>query len=66
MVEFRTVRLRAGRHVREDPIAPRLRQRILLQVGGLIAGADPRVSVNHARHAPNHTITRQRHGVSER
>lgn len=66
MVEFRTVRLRAGRHVREDPVASRLHKCVLLQVGGLVAGTDPRVSVNHARHAPNHTITRQRHEVSER
>lgn len=67
VIEFGTVRLRAGRHVREDPVASHLHQRILLQVGGLVAGTDPRVSVNHARHAPNrHTITRQRHGVSER
>lgn len=52
VVEFGTVRLRVGRHVGEDPIAAGPHGCVLLQVGGLVAGADPRVSVNHARHVP--------------
>ena len=66
VVEFGTVRPRAGRHVGEDPVAPGLLQRVPLQIGGLVARADPRVSVNHARHAIDHTTTRQRHGVPGR
>ena len=66
VVEFGTVRPRPGRHVGEDPVAPGLLQRVPLQIGGLVARADPRVSVNHARHAIDHTTTRQRHGVPER
>ncbi len=65
VAELGTVRLRAGRDVGEDPVAARPHERVLLQVDGLAAGADPRVSVNHAHHATNHTTTRQRHGVTE-
>ena len=66
VVEFGTVGPRAGGHVGEDPVAPGPLQRVPLQVGGLVVGADSCVSVDHARHAPSHTTTRQRHGVSER
>ena len=66
VVEFGTVRPRAGRHVGEDPVAPGLLECVLLQISGLVARADPRVSVNHARHAIDHTTTRQRHGVMGR
>lgn len=66
VVELGTVGPRAGGHVGEDPVASGLLERVLLQVGGLVAGADPRVSVSHARHVTNHTTTRQWHRVSER
>ena len=65
-VVFGTVGLRAGGHVCEDPVAAGFFERILLQIGGLTAGADPRVSVDHARHTTNHTTARYRHGISER
>lgn len=50
MVEFGTVGPRAGGHVGEDPVAPGPLQRVPLQISGLVAGADPRVPVDHARH----------------
>lgn len=59
MVKLGTVGLRAGRHVGEDSIATGLFERVLLQIGGLVAGADPRIPVCHACHACHGTITRQ-------
>lgn len=66
VVKFGTVGPRAGGHVSEDPVAPGPLERVLLQISGLVVGADSCVSVDHARHAPNHTTTRQWHQVSER
>lgn len=42
MVEFGTVRFRTGGHVDEYPVAAGFFECVLLQVGGLVAGADAR------------------------
>lgn len=66
MVEFGTVRFRAGGHVGEYPVAAGFFECVLLQVGGLVAGADARVAVCHACHVCHGTITRQSAHLMER